>query len=89
MPRCTARRREKRKTETVTETGTKISGRKGRNEEGKGERSGGRERGGSGGRGENRRTVSQECVNIRDGLRVGRCQLDSAPTTSVTDVKVD
>ena len=44
---------------------------------------------GSGGRGEKHRSVSQECANIWDSLLVGRCRLDSAPTTSVTDVTAD
>ena len=49
----------------------------------------GKIREGSGGRGKNRISVSRECANIQDGLRVGQCQLDSAPTTSVTGVTVD
>ena len=44
---------------------------------------------GSGGRGEKRRSVTRECENIRDGRRVGRCRLDSAPKISVMDENVD
>ena len=66
-----------------------IAGRQGRNKEGNGERRGGRERGGQ--RGQRRKTepVGQGCANIRDGLQVGRCRLNLAPITSVTDVTVD
>ena len=88
MPRWTGWRREKGRMETGTETVTERMGRQGHNEEGNGERRRGRERGGQ--RGQRRKTepVSRECENIRDGLRVGRCQLDLAPITSVMDVTV-
>ena len=89
MLRQTARRREKGRTETGTETGKERAGRQGRNKEGNDKRRGRRERGGQ--RGQRRKTepVIQGCANIRDGLRVGRCQLDLAPIISVTDVTVD
>ena len=75
--------------ETGTETGTERAGQQGRNKEGNGKRKGGRERGAKRGQGRKTEPVGQGCANIQDSLRVGRCRLDSAPTTSVTDVTVD
>ena len=45
--------------------------------------------GGRGTAGEKTEKVSRACASVTDVLRVGRCQLYSAPITFVTDVTVD